>query len=108
LCRPILEVFECRVAIDAVAENAQDTPPCAPVRSMFWRSILGRACGEPFWPISFMPKLPQRPMPTLHAWISDATVDLLHRAVTHSRHGVNVLPRSGLGQDGRWRITHRA
>jgi ATP-dependent Lhr-like helicase len=37
------EVLECTVAIDAVAENAQDTPRCAPARSTCWRSIFSAA-----------------------------------------------------------------
>jgi ATP-dependent Lhr-like helicase len=43
------EVLECRVAIDAVAENAQDTPPlrigCLDVLA---QHVLGCACGAPF------------------------------------------------------------
>ena len=37
------EVLECRAAIDAVAENAQDTPPLAPARSTCWRSTSSAA-----------------------------------------------------------------
>jgi len=43
------EVLECRAAIDAVEQNAQDT---APLRSgaldVLAQHVLGRACGEPF------------------------------------------------------------
>jgi ATP-dependent helicase Lhr and Lhr-like helicase len=43
------EVLECAAAIDAIAENAQDTPP---LRSggldVLAQHVLGRACGEPF------------------------------------------------------------
>ncbi|MCP4619168.1 MAG: ligase-associated DNA damage response DEXH box helicase [Bradyrhizobium sp.] len=43
------EVLECAVAIDAIAENAQDTPP---LRSggldVLAQHVLGCACGEPF------------------------------------------------------------
>jgi ATP-dependent Lhr-like helicase len=43
------EVLECHVAIDAVNENAQDTPP---LRSggldVLAQHVLGCACGEPF------------------------------------------------------------
>jgi ATP-dependent helicase Lhr and Lhr-like helicase len=43
------EVLECRVAIDAVAENAQDTPPLrAGALDVLAQHVLGRACGEPF------------------------------------------------------------
>jgi ATP-dependent Lhr-like helicase len=43
------EVLECRVAIDAVAENAQDTPPLrSGALDVLAQHVLGRACGEPF------------------------------------------------------------
>ena len=43
------EVLECRVAIDAVAENAQDTPPLRiGALDVLAQHVLGRACGEPF------------------------------------------------------------
>ncbi len=43
------EVLECRVAIDAIAENAQDTPPLRTGGlDVLAQHILGCACGEPF------------------------------------------------------------
>lgn len=43
------EVLECRVAIDAVNENAQDTPPLrAGALDVLAQHVLGCACGEPF------------------------------------------------------------
>jgi ATP-dependent Lhr-like helicase len=43
------EVLECRVAIDAVAENAQDTPPLrSGALDVLAQHVLGCACGEPF------------------------------------------------------------
>ncbi|WP_454633160.1 ligase-associated DNA damage response DEXH box helicase [Bradyrhizobium cenepequi] len=43
------EVLECRVAIDAIAENAQDTPPLrSGALDVLAQHVLGRACGEPF------------------------------------------------------------
>jgi ATP-dependent Lhr-like helicase len=43
------EVLECSVAIDAVAENAQDTPPLRTgALDVLAQHVLGRACGEPF------------------------------------------------------------
>ncbi len=45
------EVLECRAAIDAVAENAQDTPPLRTgALDVLAQHILGRAVGEPFLP----------------------------------------------------------
>ena len=43
------EVLECRAAIDAVAENAQDTPPLRiGALDVLAQHVLGCACGEPF------------------------------------------------------------
>lgn len=43
------EVLECAAAIDAVAENAQDTPPQRKgALDVLAQHILGCACGEPF------------------------------------------------------------
>jgi ATP-dependent Lhr-like helicase len=43
------EVLECAVAIDAIAENAQDTPPLRTGGlDVLAQHVLGRACGEPF------------------------------------------------------------
>ncbi|ABD86318.1 ligase-associated DNA damage response DEXH box helicase [Rhodopseudomonas palustris] len=43
------EVLECRVAIDAVAENAQDTPPLRlGALDVLAQHVLGCACGAPF------------------------------------------------------------
>ena len=43
------EVLECRVAIDAIAENAQDTPPLRKgALDVLAQHVLGCACGEPF------------------------------------------------------------
>ncbi|MBR0961285.1 ligase-associated DNA damage response DEXH box helicase [Bradyrhizobium japonicum] len=44
------EVLECRVAIDAIAENAQDTPPLRlGALDVLSQHVLGCACGEPFF-----------------------------------------------------------
>ena len=44
------EVLECAVAIDAIAENAQDTPPLRTgALDVLAQHVLGRACGEPFF-----------------------------------------------------------
>src|SRR6188508_250747 len=43
------EVLECAVAIDAIAENAQDTPPLRiGALDVLAQHVLGCACGEPF------------------------------------------------------------
>ena len=51
------EVLECRVAIDAIAENAQDTPPLRPVRSTCWRSTCSAApAASRSCPMNSMPR----------------------------------------------------
>src|SRR5207244_1456465 len=43
------EVLECRAALDAVAENAQDTPAARiGALDVLAQHVLGCACGEPF------------------------------------------------------------
>ena len=43
------EVLECRAAIEAVAENAQDTPPLRiGALDVLAQHVLGSACAEPF------------------------------------------------------------
>ena len=43
------EVLECAVAIDAIAENVQDTPPLRTgALDVLAQHVLGCACGEPF------------------------------------------------------------
>ncbi|WP_430650039.1 ligase-associated DNA damage response DEXH box helicase [Bradyrhizobium ivorense] len=43
------EVLECAVAIDAIAENAQDTPPLRTgALDVLAQHVLGCACGKPF------------------------------------------------------------
>ena len=52
------EVLECRAAIDAVAENAQDTPPLRTgALDVLAQHILGRACRRAVSsPTNFMPR----------------------------------------------------
>ena len=43
------EVLECRAALDAIAENAQDTPPARTgALDVLAQHVLGCACGAPF------------------------------------------------------------
>src|ERR1700735_3160983 len=43
------EVLECRAALDAIAEGAQDTPPLRiGALDVLAQHVLGCACGEPF------------------------------------------------------------
>jgi len=45
------EVLECRAALDAAAEGAQDTPPIRPGGlDVLAQHVMGTACAGPFWP----------------------------------------------------------
>ena len=45
------EVMECRAALDAAAEGAQDTPPIRPGGlDVLAQHVMGTACAGPFWP----------------------------------------------------------
>ena len=51
------EVLECRAAIDAVAEHAQDTPPLRTgALDVLAQHVLGTACGEPFDADELLPR----------------------------------------------------
>ncbi len=69
------EVLECRAAIDAVAENAQDTPPLRTGASMCWRPAAPSARRS--LPTNFLPRVrARRPMPGSRARF-DAAVDFV-------------------------------
>src|SRR6185312_6258455 len=82
------EVLECRAALDAVAENAQDTPPLRTgALDVLAQHILGRACGEPFF----------------------ADVEAALDFVATGGYALKAYERFAKirqGKDGKWRITH--
>ena len=73
------EVLECRAAIDAVAENAQDTPPLRTgALDVLAQHILGCAVGEPFLADELTTKsAPPRPMRSWRARDFDAAIDFV-------------------------------
>jgi ATP-dependent Lhr-like helicase len=101
------EVLECRAAIDAVAENAQDTPPLRTgALDVLAQHILGRACGEPFLADDVFAEVrAAAPYAQLARADFDATLDF----VATGGYALKAYERfAKIRQDknGRWRITH--
>ena len=101
------EVLECRAAIDAVAENAQDTPPLRTgALDVLAQHILGRACGEPFIADELYAEIrAAAPYAALTRADFDATVDFVATG-GYALKAYERFAKIRLGKDGRWRITH--
>jgi ATP-dependent helicase Lhr and Lhr-like helicase len=101
------EVLECRAAIDAVAENAQDTPPLRTgALDVLAQHILGRACGEPFFADEVYAEVrAAAPYAALARSDFDATVDFVATG-GYALKAYERFAKIRLGKDGRWRITH--
>ncbi len=101
------EVLECRSAIDAVAENAQDTPPLRTgALDVLAQHILGRAVGAPFLSDELYDEVrAAAPYAVLARSDFDATVDF---AATggYALKAYERFAKIRQGKDGRWRITH--
>jgi len=101
------EVLECRAAIDAVAENAQDTPPLRTgALDVLAQHILGRACGEPFIADELYAEICAA---APYAGLSRADFDAAVEFVATGGYALKAYERFAKirqGKDGRWRITH--
>ncbi len=101
------EVLECRAALDAVAENAQDTPAARiGALDVLAQHVLGCACGEPFVADELYAEVTTvAPYTTLTRADFDAVVDFVatggYALKTYER-----FARIRLGKDGRWRIAN--
>jgi ATP-dependent helicase Lhr and Lhr-like helicase len=101
------EVLECAVAIDAVAENAQDTPPLRTGGlDVLAQHVLGRACGEPFLSDElFGEVLTAAPYSSLTRTDFDDVVDFVatggYALKTYER-----FARIKQDKNGRWRVTN--
>ena len=101
------EVLECRVAIDAVAENAQDTPPLRTgALDVLAQHVLGCACGEPFLSDQvYAEVLTAAPYSGLARSDFDDVVDFVatggYALKTYER-----FARIKQDKDGRWRVTN--
>jgi ATP-dependent Lhr-like helicase len=101
------EVLECRVAIDAVSENAQDTPPLRTgALDVLAQHVLGCACGEPFLSEElYREVLTAAPYSRLTRADFDDVVDFVatggYALKTYER-----FARIKLDKQGRWRVTN--
>ncbi len=105
------EVLECRAAIDAVAENAQDTPPLRTgALDVLAQHVLGRAVGAPFLPDELYAEVrAAAPYAKLTRSDFDAAVDFVATggyALKAYERFAKIRQSTGPGKDGRFRITH--
>ncbi|WP_247510522.1 ligase-associated DNA damage response DEXH box helicase [Bradyrhizobium sp. 157] len=101
------EVLECRVAIDAIAENAQDTPPLRTgALDVLAQHVLGCACGEPFFSDELYEEvLTSAPYSSLTRNDFDDVVDFVatggYALKTYER-----FARIKQDKQGRWRVAN--
>jgi len=101
------EVLECRAAIDAVAENAQDTPPLRTgALDVLAQHVLGCACGAPFRADDLYDEVRSAaPYAELPRADFDDTIDFVatggYALKTYER-----FARIKQDKQGRWRVTN--
>ncbi|MDH2383464.1 ligase-associated DNA damage response DEXH box helicase [Bradyrhizobium sp. CER78] len=101
------EVLECAVAIDAIAENAQDTPPLRlGALDVLAQHVLGCACGKPFLSDELYDEVrTAAPYASLSRTDFDDVVDFVatggYALKTYER-----FARIKQDKQGRWRVTN--
>ena len=103
------EVLECRAALDAVAENAQDTPPARTgALDVLAQHVLGRACGEPFFADDVYAEVrAAAPYAALTRGDFDAALDFVATG-GYALKAYERFAKIRQGKDGRWRISASA
>ena len=101
------EVLECRAALDAIAESAQDTPPLrVGALDVLAQHVLGCACGEPFRSDELYAEVTTAaPYTGLARPDFDAVVDFVATG-GYALKAYERFARIRAGNDGRWRIAH--
>ena len=101
------EVLECRAALDAIAENAQDTPPLrVGALDVLAQHVLGCACGEPFRSDELYAEVTQAaPYAGLARADFDAVVDFVATG-GYALTAYDRFARIRQGKDGFWRISN--
>ncbi|HET9904043.1 MAG TPA: ligase-associated DNA damage response DEXH box helicase [Xanthobacteraceae bacterium] len=103
------EVLECRAAIEAVAEDAQDTPPLrAGALDVLAQHILGCACGAPFQADALYAEV-RTAAP--YAGLSRADFDAVLDFVATGGYALKSYDRFAKirqNKDGRWRVANPA
>src|SRR5262249_11900032 len=101
------EVLECRAALDAIAENAQDTPPArVGALDVLAQHTLGSACGEPFLADALYNEVVSA---APYAGLARADFDAALDFVATGGYALKAYERFAKirqGQDGLWRVTH--
>src|SRR6476619_8289834 len=101
------EVLECRAALDAVAENAQDTPPLRTgALDVLAQHVLGRACGEPFFADDVYAEVrAAAPYAQLARADFDAALDFVATG-GYALKAYERFAKIRQGNDDRWRVAH--
>jgi len=101
------EVLECRAALDAIAENAQDTPAARTgALDVLAQHVLGCACGEPFLSEELYAEVTAAaPYAALSRADFDAAIDFVATG-GYALKAYERFARIRQSKDGRWRIAH--
>jgi ATP-dependent Lhr-like helicase len=101
------EVLECRAAIDAVAENAQDTPPQRTGSlDVLAQHVLGCACGAPFLADELYDEVRSAaPYAELPRTGFDDVIDFVATG-GYALKSYERFARIRQDKDGRWRVTN--
>ena len=103
------EVLECRAALDAIAENAQDTPAARTgALDVLAQHVLGCACGAPFLADELYDEVRSA---APYAGLGRADLDAVVDFVATGGYALKAYERFAKirqGKDGRWRISHPA
>src|ERR1051325_649521 len=101
------EVLECRAAIDAVAANAQDTPPLRiGGLDVLAQHVLGCACGVPFLADELYAEVrTAAPYAALTRADFDATIDFVATG-GYALKSYERFAKIKQTKDGTWRIAH--
>ncbi len=101
------EVLECRAAIGAVADHAQDTPPLRTgALDVLAQHVLGSACGEPFIADELYREVKTAaPYSGLTRADFDAAVDFVATG-GYALKAYERFAKIRQTKDGRWRVSH--
>jgi len=101
------EVLECRAALDAIAANAQDTPPArSGALDVLAQHVLGCACGEPFLAEELYEEVRSAaPYAGLTRTDLDAAIDFVATG-GYALKAYERFAKIRQGKDSRWRISN--
>ena len=101
------EILECRAALDAVEEAAQDTPdPRIGALDVLAQHILGMACAAPFDANALFAEITHaQPYETLTRTRFDAVLDFVATG-GYALKNYDRFARIRQGADGRWRVSN--